>query len=219
MSEIKNMVDDTLTEINEDLLMMINDTKLAFEHAAKALHNADNKLAMKVIKNDDKINHLEETINYAVMIALAKYQPMATDLRRLIAAIKISNDIERIADYAKSIAHTAIINADKTFMTDQFLSSVDKMDTMIVKMLGQIEVSLKDLDVKKAYKIASASEELDGILNDALKSNPFSLIKEDNVESYIELMGVLRSLERARDHIKNVCESIIFVGNGTFVEL
>jgi len=218
-SQTKSMVEDTLQEIETELLFMIKMTIKSFENAITALKTSDNKLAMKVISKDDDVNHLEETINYSVTVALAKYQPMASDLRKLIAAIKISNDVERIADYAKNIAKTAIVNTDKTFMNKAFLDKAEKMSDIVISMLKKAESAIKDYDVNKAYKIATSGEELDDLLKQAFKSNPFELIKEDNVESYVELMGVLRSLERARDHVKNVCESVIFVGNGTFVEL
>jgi len=218
-THIKSLVDDTLIEINEELLLMITKTIKSFENAINALDKGDNKLAMKVINKDNDINHLEEQINYSVTIALAKYQPMATDLRKLIAALKISNDVERIADYAKSIANTAVINADRTFLTDNFLLKTKEMSEIVIDMLKKSEIAIKDYDVNKAYKVASSGEELDALLKDAFKSNPFELVKEDNVESYIELMSVVRNLERARDHVKNVCESVIFVGNGTIVEL
>jgi phosphate transport system protein len=218
-SQTKSMVEDTLLEINEELLTMFTMTIKSFENSNLALNEGNNKLAMKVISKDDDINHLEETINYKVTVALAKYQPMASDLRKLIAAIKISNDVERIADYAKNIAKTAIVNTDKTFLTDTFLEKADEMSKIVVKMLKKSEETLKDYDVNKAYKVANLGDDLDQILKEAIKSNPFQLINEKNAESYIEIMGILRSLERARDHVKNVCESIIFVGNGTFVEL
>jgi len=217
--QIKSLVEDTLEEINKELLFMITMTIKSFENAINALETSDNKLAMKVINKDNDINHLEEQINYSVTIALAKYQPMASDLRKLIAALKISNDVERIADYAKSIANTAVINADKTFMTKGFLDKTKQMSDIVIGMLKKAESAIKDYDVNKAYKVASSGDELDQLLKDTVKSNPFELLKEDNVESFVELMSVIRNLERARDHVKNVCESVVFVGNGTIVEL
>ncbi|WP_423363191.1 phosphate signaling complex protein PhoU [Mycoplasma sp. P36-A1] len=215
---VKNLIDATLEELQEEVLRMFELTIKNHKESVEALLQADNKKAVKVIERDDIINHLEEQINYTVMVSLAKYQPMAKDLRRLIAALKISNDLERIGDYAKSIAKTAIVNTDKTFLTERFLKNTMKMSNIVVKMLENCVTIINEEDVNAAYKLAS-SNEIDEVLNETLKSNPFDLIKEDNVESYVLLMGVMRNLERARDHINNICEAIIFIANGTFVEL
>lgn len=216
---VKNLVDSTLTQLHDQTIKMFELTIQNHEGAIEALLKNDNKVAMKVIEKDNDINHLEEQINYTVMVSLAKYQPMAKDLRTLIAAIKIANDLERVADYAASIAKTAIVNTDKTFLSEGFIHNTKEMSDIVVNMLKECIVIIENEDVNKAYTLAASHSELDNILNKTLKSNPFDLIKEDNVESYVLLMGVLRNLERARDHIVNICESVIFVANGTFVDL
>lgn len=213
------ILDEVIDGILASLIDMFDRTIEAHKNAIKSLIEGDNKKALLVLENDEFINQLEEQINYDVMIAIAKYQPVASDLRRLIAIIKVANDLERIADYAKTIAKTAILNSDQTFLSELFLKNSLKMSNIVVDLLKQSKQAFIEQDVDYAYDIIQKETEINKLLKETIASNPFSLIKDDNVESYMLLMGVLRTLERARGHLANICEATIFVGNGEFIEL
>ncbi|MDL2211373.1 phosphate signaling complex protein PhoU [Erysipelotrichaceae bacterium OttesenSCG-928-M19] len=213
------MLDEVLDGIIVSLSEMFEKTTQAHRHAIQALIQKDNKKALIVLDGDEHINQLEEQINYDVMLAIAKYQPVASDLRKLIAIIKVANDLERIGDYAKTIAKTAILNCDETFLNETFLKNSLKMSNIVIDLLEKAREAFIRQDVDYAYEIIQSENQLGGLLRETIASNPFSLIKDDNVESYMLLMGVLRTLERSRGHLANICEATIFIGNGKFVEL
>ncbi|MEG0283500.1 MAG: phosphate signaling complex protein PhoU [Erysipelotrichales bacterium] len=213
------MLDEMLASLDKDLKMMFDKTIKAHNHAVESLLQADNKKAEDVIEKDDEINKLEETINYDVMITIAKYQPVATDLRKLISIIKISSNLERIADYAKTISRTAIVNNDETFLSEMFLKNTLTITNITTQMLEDALVAFEELDAKKAQKIIDDEHEIANLVKETIRNNPFELIKEDNVDSYVLLMSVIRTLERSRGHIANICEAIIFADNGAFLEL
>lgn len=214
-----SIIDSVTFKIMEDITLMFDKVVVAQKQSMEALIESDNKKAVSIFENDSIINGLEEKINYDVIVAIAKYQPVATDLRKLIACIKVASDLERIADYAKTIAKTALVNNNKTFLTQTFLKNSLEMSNIIVQLLNETKVAFLEVDLDKAYNIMSEEKLLGKLMKDIFKSNPFNLIKEDNVDSFIHLMGILRSLERARGHIANINEDTIFVANGTFVEL
>lgn len=213
------ILDEVLESILKSLGEMFDRTIEAHKLSVEALIQADNKKAVLCLENDEYINQLEEQINYDVMIAIAKYQPVASDLRRLISIIKIANDLERIADYAKTISKTAIVNSDQTFISELFLKNTLKMSNIVIGMLEDCKDAFMNQNIDEAYMIVQREKIIEKLVKETIQSNPFSLIKPDNVESYMLLMGVIRTLERSRGHISNICESIVFVSNGKFVEL
>lgn len=215
MKVLDEEIERIIGTLNKMFDRIIEAQKLAIE----SLVNADNRKAIKVIDGDEKINQLEERINYDVLLAIAKYQPVASDLRKLLAIIKIANDLERIGDYAKTVAKTAIVNYDETFLNDLFIKNSAEMSKINDRLLKQSKDAFNKLDVEQAYTIMSSETKFADLMYETIKGNPFSQIKADNVNSYFLLMGVLRTLERSRGHIANINESTIFAVNGTFAEL
>ncbi|MDR3214685.1 MAG: phosphate signaling complex protein PhoU [Bacilli bacterium] len=213
------ILDEVMNEILLKVVLMFDLTIINHNKAIEALISGDHHLALEVIESDEKINQLEQQINYDVMLAIAKHQPVARDLRYLIAMIKVANDVERIGDYAKSNAKTAIINSDRTFLTTIFLKNMKRMGDIIARLLEDSKQAFLNVDVDKAYSLVREDNSLVKILNETLENNPFEEIKDNNVESFVSINGVIRTLERTRGHLANICEATIFVGNGEFVEL
>lgn len=213
------MLEEVMQNIERQIDEMFKKTIDAHKEAITALIQADNKKAMNVLENDELINQMEERINYDIMLAIAKYQPVAIDLRKLLSSIRVATDLERIADYAKTISKTALVNSDKTFLSATFLKNSLKMSKIITDLLKKSQQTFLNDDVDGAYLIVARETQFNRLLSETIKSNPFELIEKNNADSYVMLMGVLRTLERSRDHIANICEATIFVGNGKFVEL
>ena len=213
------ILDEVVEQIMESLADMFDKVMVAHQDAIQSLVQNDNKKALKVIENDDAINRLEEQLNYDVMIAIAKYQPVASDLRKLIAILKVANNLERIGDYAKTIAKAAILNSDKTFLSELFLKNSLKMTAIVIRLLGESKNAFINQDVDESYRIIQEENQIEGLLRETISSNPFCEIKDENVESFMRLMGVIRTIERSRGHLANICEATIFVGNGEFIEL
>ena len=213
------IIDEVISKVDVKLMDMFDQTIEAHTNAIEALVQSDNKKAVKCIEQDQEINQLEEEIIYDCMIVIAKHQPVAKDLRKVISTIRIANDLERVADYAKTISKTAIVNSNETFLTDMFLKNSLKMSNIIVEMLKEEKKAILSNDADLAHNIITNEVSLSKYMSETFESNPFSSIKKENVESYMSLMGVLRTLERSRGHIANISESVIFTSTGRFVEL
>ena len=100
--------DEDLTRLNDTIIEMAKLTEFQIESAIKALMHRNSELAYKIIEDDDIIDDLDQAVDEQTMNLLALRQPMAQDLRNVVSAIKISSDLERIADYATNIARRAV---------------------------------------------------------------------------------------------------------------
>ncbi|MGL4382330.1 MAG: phosphate signaling complex PhoU family protein, partial [Bacilli bacterium] len=114
---MENLLNDVFEELNKDIDKMARYIITNHNSALNALYEQNKKQALEVIEYDERINQIEENINNKVVIAIARYQPVAGDLRRLIGIMKLANDLERIGDYAKSIAKVIVVD-DINFVLD-----------------------------------------------------------------------------------------------------
>jgi len=206
-------LDDQITQLNELILLMANHVKVMMTVAIQALIQSDHDKALYVVEQDALINHYEVEINEIAIQSLSLLQPVAKDLRTLISAIKIANELERIGDYAKNIARYIIkkqvfpeeIEGDAVALVELFLTHFDET----------IQV-LKQPDANVAYQTALKDELLDKRFNDLVE-------KIDNLPTSerisVATIGILRNVERAGDHSKNVCEHIIYRTKSQFIDL
>ena len=206
-------LDDQITQLNELILLMANQVKMMMTVAIQALIQSDHDKALYVVEQDALINHYEVEINEIAIQSLSLLQPVAKDLRTLISAIKIANELERIGDYAKNIARYVIkkqvfpeeIEGDAVALVELFLTHFDET----------IQV-LKQPDANVAYQTALKDELLDKRFNDLVE-------KIDNLPTSerisVATIGILRNVERAGDHSKNVCEHIIYRTKSQFIDL
>jgi len=206
-------LDDQITQLNELILLMANHVKVMMTVAIQALIQSDHDKALYVVEQDALINHYEVEINEIAIQSLSLLQPVAKDLRTLISAIKIANELERIGDYAKNIARYVIkkqvfpeeIEGDAVALVELFLTHFDET----------IQV-LKQPDANVAYQTALKDELLDKRFNDLVE-------KIDNLPTSerisVATIGILRNVERAGDHSKNVCEHIIYRTKSQFIDL
>jgi len=205
-----------------ELLELSNKILKLGEYAGEALNNSfnafkmqDNETALSVLEFDQKVNLLEEEINDVAMLLIAKQQPVAIDLRRIMVAIKIAADLERMADYGVNIAK-ATIRIGKC-STDFKLDDLEKMHTLMIKMLGIAMDAYSNEDVYQAQKIAVLDDQVDELNTNFIK-DMFECsnmgIQEFNHYSFIS-----RNIERAADHITNIAENIYFVVKGKHLDL
>ncbi len=183
-----------------------------------ALINQDLDLAEQVIKGDHEIDHLEHEINDKSLQLIARESPVAKDLRTINVALKVSSEIERMADMAVNIAKSALhIGNEKHFK--EIVDIPKMMDTA----LEMVDMSIKAYvaeDVMKAQKCAAKDDEVDNMFGQLvheiiglIPSNP----KATN--QIIQLAFVCRFIERIADHSTNIAENVIFLVTGKRFEL
>lgn len=186
-----------------------------FQKAIYAIKTGDLELAQKIIDTDVEIDVYEIEVEEECLKILALYQPVATDLRFLVAVIKINNDLERIADYASNIAKRF-----KTSFNDpkKFKYDYTAMANQAAKMLRMSLDALVHMDVDMAYKIRDMDNDVNTMRNDAYGS-----MKKD-IQSHPGMVGeiinmylISRHLERIGDHTTNIAEEVIYLIEGDII--
>ncbi|WP_227395147.1 phosphate signaling complex protein PhoU [Jeotgalibacillus aurantiacus] len=179
-------------------------------------HNIDQSLA--IMDEDIKANRLEEEINDQAILLIAKQQPVATDLRRVIVAIKIAADLERIADFAVNIAKSTI-----RIGNDALVKPIENIDQMYRKTAEMIELVLeayRDEDIIKAKQIAELDDKVDALYGQTIQELlSVSATNPDKLPQITQLSFICRYLERAADHVTNISENIFYLVKGTRYEL
>ena len=184
--------------------------------AAQAIDTKDAELAKKIITSDYAIDEMEVEIEEECLKILALHQPVAVDLRFLVAIIKINNDLERIGDQAVNIAQRVDIIAKQKspdFIYD-YSAMAEKAETMLKMSLD----SLVNLDDDLAYKVVTLDDEVD-----LIKQQAYDLIKEamsrhpDQLSYLINLFLISRHLERLADHATNIAEEVIYLIEGEII--
>lgn len=181
-----------------------------------AIDNTDAVLAEKIIKTDYEIDEMEVEVEEECLKALALYQPMAVDLRFLIAVIKINNDLERIGDQAVNIAERVTILAKQARYS--FVFDYSTMAEKAQAMLKQSLDSLVNMDVDLAMEVLHLDDEVD-----ALKDKAYDQIKAamadhpEHLGYLINLLLISRHLERLADHATNIAEEVIYMIEGEII--
>lgn len=180
-----------------------------FLNSLQALLEHKEKLAKKVIENENHINSLEIMIDNTIVDILALFQPVAIDLRFIIAAQKINNDLERIGDHAVNIAESDLALSSINSL-DNFLE-LPKMAVTAKLMLHQALDSFVNLSPELAHKVLKSDDEIDE-LNRAMSAEVTKLIASDikNLKYGLELLRISHNLERVADLSTNIAEEVIY---------
>jgi len=182
------------------------------ENAYLAINTADRQLADSVVAREKRVNAFELKIDSDIEDFIALYNPVAIDLRFALAMLNISNNLERIGDYAESIARFVIrneINEENRDVIEQM--QLGKMYETVIKMLNATFDALKRRDVNAAKTILEQDDALDAMNRDALdRLTKYATEHANDVRLCLELSSIFRKLERAGDHINNLAEETIY---------
>lgn len=184
--------------------------------AVRALQVRDEKLAKRVIESDIEIDRMEVDMEEDCLKVLALHQPVASDLRLIVAILKINNDLERIGDLAVNVAERAIFLAKQKPVDAplDFAVMVEKTQEMLRKSLD----ALVEGDATLAHKVCLADDEVDAINREMYVQVQENLrIHPDQIESLIHLLSASRHLERIADHATNIAEDVIYMIEGHIV--
>lgn len=185
-------------------------------HAVRALIQQDAALARKTIKSDDKIDAMEVELEEECLKVMALYQPVAIDLRLVVAVLKINNDLERIGDLAVNIAERAIFLADHEghYVPEEFPAMAKKSKWMLRRSLD----SLVNLDPVLARNVCAMDDEVDELNRQIFRTFESQLgTGPENLRTLLELLSASRYLERVADHATNICEDVIYMVEGEIV--
>jgi phosphate transport system protein len=185
--------------------------KSQLEKAREAFINNDSDLAEEVLYRETHINALDLKIEKDCERFLALYNPVATDLRFIIAVLKINYELERIADHAFNISKYVVENDKKIAPHLLKVLEFDKMYETIDSMMDHITFAYTEKDVKTARKVFKKDKVLDKININSFKIIEEAIIKDHKIiHDALLVFSVVKKLERVGDLIKNVAEEIIF---------
>lgn len=206
-----------LESLKTNLIKMASLVEESIGLSIRALLNQDPELAKKVIEGDGRINSLELEIDNAIVDLLALQQPVAIDLRLILAAAKINNDLERIGDHAVNIAQSALAVCETR--PDEPLLELPRMAEITQKMLRDALDSFIHNDPQMSKTVLSTDDIVDE-LNRMMDHEVIDLMRKDPnlIEGGLQLIRVSKNLERVADLATNIAEEVIFITEAQFVK-
>ncbi len=205
-----------IDKLKLQILEMSANVENAVSDAVKAVETRDASLARTVMEHENQTNAREVDVEEECLKILALHQPVAADLRYLIAVLKINHDLERIGDLAAHIAHGALLLCDMPPINIPL--QLGEMAAKSQLMLKKVLDGFVNVDVGTAREIRLADHELD-ILNRSLAAHLKAEItrQPEHLEPLLKLMHIARHLERIGDHATNIAEDLIYLIEGKIV--
>jgi phosphate transport system protein len=213
-NHIMKQFDEELEEIRTRLMEMGGKVEQQLQNAVRALIEGDSKLAEEVVSEDHRVDDMEVDSDEACILIIARRQPAASDLRLVMMVTKAVNDLERIGDEAKKIANHAIILAEQTGSSTGY-PEVRHMGASVNRMLANALDAFARFDVEAAMSTIDEDKKIDQDYKTALRELATYMMEDPrSISRVINILWVIRSLERIGDHAKNLCEQIVFVVKG-----
>ncbi len=215
---VREKFEHDLKKVQELFLTLSNLSISTLNKSIDALLSNDVDAALSIIENDIKINRLEEEINDCVILLLAKQQPVATDLRRLIVLLKAAHDMERVGDYAVNIAKETIRIGKTEFVSP--IKNIEEMRVKTIKMLTEVMKAFIEENIEDARKIAELDDQVDNLYGQTIQELLKVGSENPNMLSQVtQLSFVCRYLERSADHATNIAEQLFYLVKGRHYEL
>lgn len=209
----RTQFDAYLDELRQALITMGQRVEQAIIDSVTSLKETNVELANKVIEQDPEINEMEEQIEDIGARIIATQQPVAKDLRRIIIAFRMANDLERMGDLAVDIAKVTTRISDEGLIKP--LVDIPRMAEIVQMMTKDSIQSYIQEDINLAYKMAQVDDDVDHLHSQILREL-FTYIMETpkHVNQALQLCFVSRYLERMADHATNIGESVVYLVHG-----
>jgi len=213
---MKEKMEHLLEEIKKNLIYLGNEVEHSLRQSMKALQKQDVKLAKQVISQDKTIDQLEVKIEDQILTLMALQQPVALDLRFIVAGLKINNDLERIGDHAVNIAQTAIALANEPYLKP--LQDLPRMSDIACQMLHDAVSAFIHRDAELGREVCSRDNDVDE-LYDRVVSHTAEVVKNkiDKLKQAFALVRVARDLERVADLATNIGEDVVFMKDAKII--
>lgn len=216
--EMRTTYHKRLRDIQDSILSMGSMVNKAILRSVEALKNRDLELARQLIADDQTVNGKRFEIEEKCTELIATQQPLASDLRVIVAILNITTEIERIGDYAVGIARIVIIIGDEPPLKP--LIDVPLMAEQTVSMLRRSLDAFVNRDAEVARKIAAEDDLVDGLYDQVFREL-LTFMAEDpkTITRATRLMWTAHNLERAADRVTNICERVVFTVTGKMEEI
>jgi phosphate transport system protein len=213
---MRNAYVDKLDTIVEDLVAMTHEVQEAVARATRALLTADAEVAERVISDDADIDAARERVELQAFELLALQQPVASDLRMLIAALRMVADLERMGDLSVHVAKVARLRVPLVAVPTEMVPTIERMAVVAEKMVGTVAGIIADRDVEGARRMEEDDEEMD-----QLRRSSFRLMLDDSwshgVEPAVDIALLGRYYERIADHAVSLARRVVYLVTGETV--
>lgn len=213
MAAARSSFDNNLQELYNDIKNMGNMVEDQISLCIESLLKQDEKLANKIIENDDLVDNMQKEIEDKCIKLIATQQPLAHDLRIIFTTSKIVTDLERMADYAVDIAKIA-----KRLKDEKYIKQLIDIPRMGEKAKEMVRLSVNayiEGNVKKAYEICKMDDEIDGIYKQIFSELLVLMMSDSStIKQATQFLFICKFLERFADHTTNICEWTIYLVTG-----
>jgi len=216
--EIRSVYHKRLREIQDDVLVMGGMVGDAILRSVEALKNRDAVLAQQIVADDQKVNEFRFKIEEKCIQLIVTQQPIANELRIIIAVLNIITEMERIGDYAGGIAQITIMIGDEPPLKP--LVDIPAMANQAVDMLHRSLDAFINQDEETARKICIEDDIVDELYDKVFADLLAFMMKDpQSVTRATRLIWVAHDLERSADRVTNICERVVFVITGKMEEI
>ena len=215
MALIRSAYQDELDGVSQSLVDLTGMVTASMVKASKAVQTADLALAEEVIASDIKIDDFQHELDARIIDIIARQQPVASDLRALVTAMRMSADLERMGDLAHHIAKVARLRHPELAIPESLILPFTEMGHVAEKLSIMVAAVITTRDTEMALQVEKDDDEMDDLHKKVISS----IIKDDSglsLESAIDLTLLGRYYERYADHAVSVARRVYFLVTGTF---
>ncbi len=210
-------LDDGIAHLQRDLRALASLVDVAIERSIGALSRLDRELAETVVAEDREINRLRFVLEDRAIHLIATQQPIAGDLRQIIAVLQIVGELERIGDYGAGIAKIVLLHGDRALLKP--LVDIPRMATLVRERLRAAIDAFVSRDAAKAEAVANRDDEVDALYDQVYRELlTFMLNDPRTIDRATWLIWVAHNLERIGDRVQNICERTVYEVTGVMRE-
>ena len=214
----RELFEKKIKQIQDEILLLGSMVEQATLDSVKVFKDRDVKAAQILVEDDQNINDKRFAIENAILILMATQQPLAHDLRMLAAMLIVTNELERMGDYAKGIAHNTIRIGISDIPVP--IRNIEKMADLAVSMLHRSLTAFIQEDIKTAVNLPKEDNQVDELFNNSYRSIVNAMIANPQIiDDSSLLLWVVHNLERFADRVVNICERTVFIKSGEMLEM
>jgi phosphate transport system protein len=210
--------DRQLGEIEEDMLVLAGMVEHAVERSIVSLKDRDVELARVVIAEDLEINRKRYETEEKCLELLATQQPLARDLRTIVAILHVIVDLERMGDHAEGIAKISIMLADEPPLKPYI--DIPRMAEVAIDMLLRGVEAFKRRDIEMARETCEMDDQVDALYDQVYRELIVYMLNDpQSIERATHITWIAHNLERIADRVTNICERVVYMVQGTYEEM
>ncbi|MDR0485331.1 MAG: phosphate signaling complex protein PhoU [Elusimicrobiota bacterium] len=211
------MINENIIELKKEAVEYAKHIESMIISSTRGVFERDNSLLEKTLKIDEiKSDQMEISLYENCINAIAKFQPMAKNLRIIIGLIKMSGNLERIGDHCVNIAESGLIL--NTALPVKSYIDLPKMNTLAIDMLREAIFAFVNQDKTLAESILNLDDEIDGYKGKIIRELEDYMTDQKTAYLIVELMNIVSNLERIADLTVNICEEVIYIESGKLMK-